>query len=69
MLYITPFCSLLHTFLKDKCMCLQEECRTSTILKYFCPLYIASLANKLFLMHLIKKLHQTCRVYPFDLEF
>ena len=24
-LYITPLCSLLHTLLKDKCMCLQDE--------------------------------------------
>ena len=24
-LHITPLCSLLHTFLKDKCMCLQDE--------------------------------------------
>ena len=25
LLYITPLCSLLHTLLKDKCMCLQDE--------------------------------------------
>ena len=24
-LHITPLCSLLHTLLKDKCMCLQDE--------------------------------------------
>ena len=25
MLHITPLCSLLHTLLKDKCKCLQDE--------------------------------------------
>ena len=24
-LHITPLCSLLHTLLKDKCMCLQDQ--------------------------------------------
>ena len=24
-LHITPLCHLLHTLLKDKCMCLQDE--------------------------------------------
>ena len=24
-LHITPLCSLLHTLLKDRCMCLQDE--------------------------------------------
>ena len=24
-LHITPLCSLLHTLLKDKCMCLQDK--------------------------------------------
>ena len=46
--HITLLCSLLHTLLKDKCMYLQDEwkllchssCRTSAILKYFCPLWV-----------------------------
>ena len=29
---ITPLCSLLHTLLKDKCMCLQDECNIEILL-------------------------------------
>ena len=43
-LHITPLCSLLHMVLKDKCMCLQDECKLQVtcpaILKYFCPLLL-----------------------------
>ena len=44
-LHITPLCSLLHTLLKDKCVCAgrvkivnHSSCWTSAISKYFCPL-------------------------------
>ena len=48
-LHITPLCSLLHKLLKDKWQVhvfagrvkfvfSQSSCRTSTIMRYFCPL-------------------------------
>ena len=44
-LHITPLCSLLHILLKE------GECRTSAILKYFCPLW--SLCKMLLLCSLL----------------
>ena len=52
-LHISPLCYLLHMLLKDKGMCLQDErkvvshlsCRTSAILKYFCPLLTCFLSS------------------------
>ena len=36
-IHITPLCSLLHTLLKDKCVCLQDS-QVKIVIEIFCPL-------------------------------
>ena len=68
---ITPLCSLLHKLLKDKCMCLQDEwkllshssCRTSAILKYFCPLTVYQPIPSLHIVMQLLSWINTCGVY------